>query len=559
MYLGGVHATETAGKVSYTFKQFLPHHGWRDITIAAGHVFGAGGVAELADSGAVVREPKLFLRFVHDSLDQWHRDNRMEQQYEQCGWKRDNGFLVGRHLYTPTGVRPVIGSAEVTTRGQWLIPTADGSLEKWKAAANALFARGRQASLFALLCGFAAPLMRFQAPQEGGAVVSLVNRSSGTGKTTTLEAAASIWGDARGVSITRIDTQVSKGITLGVLANLPVVFDELALLAEAAKPDFLRDFVMMFSNGRDKMRAQQSGQGIIHTQGSWQTILITASNQSITDLLQSFTGVDAPSFRVLEFKVEFDAHVDYTSGDRLKLQLFENAGWAGDAFMRHLLKPEVLTFAKAALSQWTNEIWKATQFKQAHRFWVRTLGAVAVAGQIVKDLELLEIDPVDIIEWAVNELVDPTRVEPPTPEEREQHDATTVLSEYLSAHMSDTLVVMRPWTSAERMTEPVTRPRRNLLVRYELAGGRLCTPAREFRQWAVKNGYAYKDIIKDLLKQQIVINERRQVTLGAGTNIASAPTSCIEFDMQHPAVSSIARVVKDPEQATQELPREHHV
>jgi Domain of unknown function (DUF927) len=545
-----VHATETAGKVSYTFKQFLPHHGWRDITIAASHVFGPSGVAELADSGAVVREPKLFLRYVHDALDAWHRSNAMEQLYEQCGWKdQGHAFLVGTRLYDAQGERTVVGSTEVTRRGEWLTPTTNGSARGWTKAANGLFGDGRQAPLFALLCGFAAPLMHWQAAQEGGAVVSLVNRSSGTGKTTTLEAVASIWGDARGLSLTRTDTQVAKGLTLAVLANLPVVFDELALLASSEHPSFLNDFVMMFTNGRDKMRGMQSGQGIAHTQGAWKTLLVTASNASITDLLQSFAGVDAPAFRVLEFKCEFAPHLDYHAGDALKWQLFENAGWAGDAFMRHLLQPVVLDFARKALAQWTAEIWKSTKFRPEHRFWVRTLGAVAVAGELVRSIGLLNCDPAGLVRWALDELGEHAQsatITRPRDEAGQAVAAVEVLGEYLSEHLADTLVVQREWAPGDKTTEPITRPRRNLLVRYELQGGRLVTPLKEFRTWVVRHGYSYRDVLKDLTRAQVLASDRRTVMLGAGTNVASAPTACIEFDMLHPSVSSIARVVKEP-------------
>ena len=90
--------------------------------------------------------------------------------------------------------------------------------------------------------------MRFHASGDGGAIVSLVSDKSGTGKTTALEAAASVWGRLKGTQIIDDDTTVAKGLKLAVFGNIACTYDELY----NRDPEVIRRFVLMFTNGRDK-------------------------------------------------------------------------------------------------------------------------------------------------------------------------------------------------------------------------------------------------------------------------------------------------------------------
>ena len=548
IYLDGVHLGETVANVSYTFQQFLPHHGWKRITIGAGVMFTGQGIPALHEAGAVVRDPKLFLHYVRDALDAWHKEHKMKFVYEQCGWKTDDTeFLIGDDLYSKDGIYTVVVNDELTTRAQWLKPKEGGSVYRWTNAANALFMKERMAVQFLLLCSFAAPLMRFQSRSEGGAIVSGVNQLSGTGKSTTLLGVASVWGTPRGLELTSLDTAASKGLTFAAAGNLPIIFDELALMASTKQPELLRDFVMMYSQGRDRMRAHQGGTGIRHTQGEWQNLLVTASNLSIVDMLETFNkGVDAPGYRVIELKIPYAQHFDYAAGDRLKEELVANAGHAGAAFLRHLMDPNVLRFAKKASKQWADEIWRASGFKQQHRFWVRTIAAVAVAAELVRQLGLLAVDPQALVKWVLDELQH--RSSPITGQEPETGMAggAAVLGEFLADHQSDVLVVNHAWRAGDKATEPVRAPRMRLLIRFELQTSRLFTSQRTFREWCVNRGYAVTDTMRQMEESKILVEKRRVVTLGAGTNLASAPLPCIEFDMGHPAVSMVARELARP-------------
>lgn len=534
IFLAGIGVGEVRNdRFSLQFRQWLPHRGWFDIYVAAGKLFGQGGGAELAERGANIHDHKTFLHYIRLASDAFHAREKLKMQYDQCGWKEGyDGFLVGDALYTHEGVHEhVTVSPELHTRAQWLGPQA-GTLEGWSGAANALFAAGCEAQSFALACAFAAPLMRLQATDEGGAVVNLLSRGSGTGKTTALSAVYTAWGKKQGLSLTKIDTRVAKAISLGVLGNMPAVYDEL----HDRDPQVIREFIMMFTEGRDKMRGNADG-SITHTQASWQTLMVTSSNISIHDILAHTGGSDALAYRVLEFNCQLPEGVVAAKGDQLRKDMEANAGWAGDAYIDYLLQPGVMSEVQRMLTAWTAELWEKAGNRPEHRFWMRTIGAVAVAGTLANNIGILHFAPQRIIEWAMSKLTLQTSI---TREGDGLARSVGTFGEFLSSNIDTVLVVRSAFKQGQRTKEhPLTVPRRAVYMRYELEGRRLFIQDKIFRQWLLEREVGTRELLDDLERIQLVTTRRRGITLTAGTDIVGAQMPCIEIDGNHPAISGI--------------------
>lgn len=531
-FLAGVQTGEVGeGAYSYHFRQFLPHMGWSSIVVPAEVLMGPGGIARLYGKGIVVHDQRAFNSYVRDAVDGYNAAEKLRTRFDQFGWKGDS-FLYGSRLYGATAApKEMLGSDEVKERSAWLKPKAGGSLPAWSAAANALFQSGCEVQAFALLCSFAAPLMRYHTTTEGGAIVALHSRGSAKGKSTALAAVSSVWGDKKGLELTNTDTGVSKGITLGVLGNLPVVYDEM----QDKDPEAIRDFVRIFTNGRDKMRGTTAG-NIKHTQSSWQTILISASNASLTDTLYS-EGTDALSFRVLELPNVLPPNIDTTKGDGLKKALEHNCGYAGDAFLRYLVQPEVLSWSRTAIESWTAELWAKTKLGTEHRFRVRLLGSVAVAAALVNKLGLLAFDPQRILNWATDRLIAGRNSAPIT-----GHDADTsaeALAAYLSENLADTLVMPRAYEKGDRVVLPLLLPLRRLTVRLEKANGRLLIAQAPLRAWLLRKQIAYQPFMEDLVEAKVVTAAERKATLSAGTDLPGGQMVCIEVNALHLAVAGV--------------------
>ena len=524
---------------SYCFTQQLPKKSARDVLIDAKVMFGASGIAELAGKGVVVHDGKLFMNYVRHAVDDFNEKNETRVRYDQFGWKNDNtSFLYGKMLYTSVGPVEAIGAKEVETRSQWIGPRPKGNVEAWTEAADALFASDMEAYSTMVLASFAAPLMRFQSADEGGAILHLFTPASGQGKTTALNAAWTVWGSKEGLALTNEDTRVSKPIAIGTLANLPVIYDEL----RDKDPEYIRRMVVMFTEGRDRMRGMVDGT-IRHTKANWQTILLSAANNSLIDQLQG-DGIDAPAFRVLEMSSTLSQKIDKTKGDRLKRIMNENAGHAGDAYLRYLLHPPVLEFARISLDQWTQEIWDITRLDSAHRFRVRAVGAIAVASALVNKLGILHFQTDRILQWLINELgtgKNTGTVSAGMPAE----NAINALGEFINEHMGEMLVVRHEWRPRKERQTPIVRPQHRLSIRYEVEPQRVFISESIFREWALKKQMSPRSVVETLEKAMVVVSRKRGITLSAGTDIVGAQTMCIEINAAHPTMSGMVASVSE--------------
>ncbi len=520
---------------SLVFSLALPK-GTRTITLPAKVFFSASGISEITGQGAIIHDADLFRKYVRLAVDHWHTNKDVDTRYDQFGWKdEDRAFLFGRRLYTATSVRPVVGSSEIEYRAQYLEPTRSGSLERWSAAANNLFAGGLESQSFGLLCAFAAPLMRFHTRLEGGSIVSFVSDQSGSGKTTTLEAAASVWGRRKGTQLTDTDTKVAQGLKLGIMGNLPATYDEMA----SKDPEIIRQFVLMFTGGQDKDRGRSDGT-LIHTKAEWQTILLLASNKPLVDLLSSSDNSDAPAFRLLEFNADLPVGTDPRKGDQLRRELDLNSGHAGDAFLRILLQPEILSFIRNGIPEWTEQIWRRTNLKSEHRFWVRTVASVIAAGTLVQRYGILDFSVQRITDWIcayIGSLRDSSTVTGV----RTEGD---VLADFISQNMKHMLVMPHSWRPKTHIPPRVIH-KEHLYLRYEQQEGNLYIMENVLRKYLLSRGVHRRAWETKLQDKGVIKGISRRITMGAGTEYASGQSVVYLLDMKHPLMSGTVREVQE--------------
>jgi hypothetical protein len=546
IFLDRIQTGETSGSFGFVFKQFLPHRGWFDISIPAISLFGPRGLGELSDRGANIRDSKLFFAYTRDAADLWHQNHKTEMTYEQYGWKEnDTSFLLGDTLYTARGKMPATGSSEMHTRSQWVGPTQKGSLEKWRDAANSLFAVDCEGQSVAVCAGFAAPLMKFLSPTEGGAILSYVSPDTAKGKTTAALGAITIWGQQKGLEVKTEFSKVVRGLTFAAIGNLPVMNDEL----RARDPVVMRDYVLMFTGGGDKPRGSRDG-SIRHMAATWQNILITTDNFSLVDLLAIESEVeDAAQMRVIELPCSIPQGKGHIYGDKLKRQLQENAGWAGDTYLSWLVVPENLAWTKAQLEKATQAIYVSTGWDERHRFWVRTVAACAVGGKIASALGLVDFNVTRVIKWLIAQLGE--RMKP-----KEQDWEVPLLSTYIDQHHGERIIVAGRYQPHEKAVMWEKPSSGRLSIRLESDRQRYFIVLGALRDWATKQGRSYKAMMDKLVSMKVVVNRRCRITLGAGTVYAGGQVWAMEIDGQHPAMSGIPRVVAPASPADEDVPHQ---
>lgn len=454
-------------------------------------------------------------------------------KYEQMGWKEDeSAFLVGRTLYTAQGPKTVAVSDDLVARAirYGLGPSRHGSLDAWKEAAERLFGEGREVLAFALMAGFAAPLMKFHRAEEGGCIISIISQESGRGKSTSIDGVGSIWGAQRkALEITTTDTTTSQGLTLAAVGNMVCVFDEI----RERDPGDTKQFVYVYTQGHDKQRATRDGE-LRQVAGGWQNLMITTANRSLVDLLtQDGDGVDAPVYRILEFSVT--ERIVIENHDRIKNVMRDNSGHAGDRFMRYLVRPEVVEWLRDAVPDEAVRISKLLGFKPEHRFWARALACVSIASQIVKHLGILSFTPERIMEWAYRSIRTDLQMAaevaavagPP---------AVSYLADFLNEHTGNMIVMSRAFRPGTPVEMPLRMPGSRLCIRYELDTRRLVISTRAFRSWMGKKQINMKPLIAELMEKNVVTRQA-VMTLPAGSPVPGAQEPVLVLDGNHKAVS----------------------
>lgn len=188
------------------------------------------------------------------------------------GWNGPQYVLAGEVLGpSPDGERVHYSGAKPNGSG----PTFLGSLEGWKDGV-ARFGINNPRLAFALCCAFAGPLLEVTKTHGGGGF-NLLGQSSG-GKSTALEAAASVWSCPNPLPTWRATTNGLEALAWGHHDGF-LALDELGQLEarEAGAAAY------MLANGQGKARAQKDGDA--RGQKKWQLIYLSTGELGLQDKL----------------------------------------------------------------------------------------------------------------------------------------------------------------------------------------------------------------------------------------------------------------------------------
>jgi len=232
------------------------------------------------------------------------------------GWQPGKRFLPGRAENLVLDIDP-------SQRGMAAAYCQNGTLDGW--IANMAPHRARDKFRFILAASFAAPLLRIVKQR-----IFFVYNWGGSkgGKTATMKAALSAWGDPDRLMISFNTTVAGLERTAAFYCDLPLGIDERQQAGN--KQDLIQQLVYMVSGGKGKTRAAKNGG--LQTTYQWRTVALATGEEPLsTDT--TMTGV---STRVLEiyggpFENETDACL-------MHQQAAEDCGWAGPAFIERLVQ-----------------------------------------------------------------------------------------------------------------------------------------------------------------------------------------------------------------------------
>ncbi len=383
--------------------------------------------------------------------------------------------------------------------------TPQGDREAWLKLSHYLTAEDRHAITAGILSAFASPLITFTG--VNGCVLALVSDKSGTGKSTALRCAQSVWGDPRRGVNALDDTPLSVAHRMGKLNNLPAFWDELRMRDQVEK--FV---ILMFQVSQGKERSRLTSQITSRHVGTWNTLITVASNESITDHVRHLVhGTDAGLLRVFEVTVPYlqrkkDIDADSAALDR-------NFGFIGREYAEWLVANH--TRVTTLLEKVKQGFSKKVNADAAERFWVATCSALLTAAIVTNKLGYTSIDIDQFTRWLVSEFKR-SREEQTMDFDPVEVRAKKYVLEFLDVHKDYLVVFDRLSNQGVKTVGPCyfADVRGEILGVYAIKDKKVRIKKAPFIKWVYEHHQEAHTKIIDALKDQGCMERKASVTTG---------------------------------------------
>lgn len=528
-------------KYASVFVLHLPHDGVREFTIDNDKLDKRELIKQLSAQGVVTSTSNhgRLQEYVIRSIQLMQERQKADIMRTQFGWAdNDTKFIVGETEITVDG--EYHSPASSITRPYVSRFEAQGSLDKWSEVFNMFNAEGLEVQAFAALSGFGAPLLKFTG--QKGAIINLVHKNAGTGKTTVLRVANSIAGHPEQLLGNPKDTKVSRVSNLGVLNNLVRTIDE---LSNVSKED-LSDFAYECSQGKGKDKGMQHVNTIRKNDVTWRTITLTSSNSSFYQKLMGYKDLaDGEMMRIIEMEVPPASKnaIPVEEGRRLfDTQLNENYGLAIKPYMQWVVAN--LEDVKILLRRIQRKIDTELKLTQRERNWSAVLATNITGGMIANRIGLIKYDMSRIFAKA-GEVLQTLRLETTAPVD----NYVSVIGDLITQNLNRLLIVDDNVDKRTALPKaPILEPKfGEIFIRWEPDTNKVFIPAKHIRRELNKDQTSDSDFKKDLGARGIYL-ETKNKRLSKGMKITSPSQLCYVFDASHPEFIQVDNFAKQLEE-----------
>jgi hypothetical protein len=292
---------------------------WRSIIANRSTIFNRSSIISLADRGLVVssESSKHLVRYLQD----FERENLnrlpLVQSVSRMGWVGSGTFLPGAENDIVLDVDQ--GGAASVAAGY----RQEGDLSEWVSFIEPV--RQYPIARFTLSASFAAPLLKIL--NQRVFIVHNWGPSRG-GKTASLKAALSVWGDPDEIMASFNATKVGLERLAAFYSDLPLGIDERQVVGD--RQGFVESLVYLLGLGKGKARGAKGG-GLQAFQ-SWRTIALTTGEEPLSSG-SSTAGIKTRALEIYGVPIG-----DEKLAARIHQGIGKNFGLAGPEFVRRIIK-----------------------------------------------------------------------------------------------------------------------------------------------------------------------------------------------------------------------------
>jgi len=455
------------------------------------------------------------------------------------GWSvvdgKIEGFAYGGRVWMKDTDRPA-ANPDAVLAYQY---SPRGNREAWDKLVTVICDQRRPALNAILASSFAGPLVRFTG--HPGLLLNAYSPESGIGKTTTMKVAQSVWGDPVRAMQGLNDTSNSVLNKMGHIKALPMYWDEIK--SEAQVKRFCQ-VVFDLTGGKEKSRL--NADSTLKMSGTWQTIMTSASNDSLIDPMAREVGsTTAGLYRMFEYIVPpptSQSNDDTGAVQRLTGELNDNFGHAGLLYSKFLGANHERIKNDVAKAQ--DELSRDNGGRQDERFWFGTMAVILKGAEYANELGLTQIDVPGLKDFLVEVLTENRRQVAATPSDvTTDMNASAILAEFLNVHRSRNTVITnrihvskgKPPVGSIKVLNDASKIA-ELRVQIGKDDKLIRISSGYFTAWIGKSGHSRVSWTKKMESEfgLRLVNGR----LGGGTELAATATELLlELDMNHPKLS----------------------
>ena len=322
---------------------------------------------------------KNFYTYIRASVEKLSTEKDPIMMPPSYGWQDDDTFVFASRVYSankPPVLVPLPDLKNVVANTK---PT--GTLENWRKVIDMMVRRKLWDQLAVVLAGMASPLMKFTG--LFGATVHVASMESGTGKSLSLDAAASIWGHPQHYRTGSGTSPVAMQQRLGHLRSLPMITDE---ITTNNRKDFewFPAFLFSMSEGRGKERMEAGSNKERLNLSTWASFTLMSSNRPAVDYMtgERKHSSEGELRRYIEFNMDKKLEWSHEEIEIIK-SLSQNYAVAGEVLAQFFV--DNVGMLRELVPDCVRRMYTEYKAPNDERYWMALVGCVVAAGLIASD------------------------------------------------------------------------------------------------------------------------------------------------------------------------------
>lgn len=411
-------------------------------------------------------------------------------------------FVLHDRCYYPGGSARAFYTAQAESTATARGINAEGGLLGWQRAVDVIVRNKQHAGLFCLALSFGSALMQFAPAGTANPIVNFWAPDSGTGKSTMLRMANSVWAHPDRAMAQSDDSAAARSLYMPDFYSLPICIDEITNLRDEELSIFV------FGVARGVERATATRERASRQARRWCAAILATANNTIAGKIAEFNK-DRPGeqMRALDIRLPYPVSVRGREADSADIAALDNNyGVAGEAFIVALLAD--IPRMKAAIAR-VNKI--ATTGiggfapQDGERFWATAFATAIVAAELASEFGLVDFDIGGLVDFGAEAIATQRDLQ----KEVCGVDGAAVVDQFYAVNVNGAILRVRDSKPTHNMPDNEVaegdyvhepKPNRAVVGRYEIRESRLIVLGTAFDEHCRKMGQTPAAVLESLYK-----------------------------------------------------------